>query len=94
MWLLTLLAGPRLGSAPELPVSILEHGASFAGEGLGQAVSVVGIPGSVRGGASPGRAPLCWLCRPLAALRGAQEPRVTLLCLHGDAPADPTCVSS
>lgn len=32
---------------------------------------------------------------PLSEGSGAaQEPRVTLLCPHGDAPADPTCVSS
>lgn len=73
MWLLTAppchspgRAPAGFCPAPELPVSILEHGASsppqFDGEGLGQAVSVaagrgVGIPGSARGGWQPRESP-------------------------------------
>lgn len=73
MWLLTAppchspgRAPAGFCPAPELPVSIPEHGASspprFDGEGLGQAVSVaagrgVGISGSTRGGWQPRESP-------------------------------------
>lgn len=79
----------------------------FGSQGLAQAVCVaprtgVGNAGVTRAVPSGVAAQGCSLLGaasaahcPLSGGSGAaQELRVTLLCLHGDAPADPTCVSS